>query len=85
MATQHLFAFESTRRHKSGLTDVKADRRKDTDQIKQNRESEKKKESRDEKKKELDLDCVTWVVSVSVRTAGILWGSGMVLYAAKDG
>lgn len=37
------------------------------------------------KKKELDLDCVTWVVSVSVRTAGILWGSGMVLYAAKDG
>lgn len=59
MAAQHLFAFESTHRHKSGLTDVKADRRKDTDQIKRNSESEKKKEGRDEKKKELDLDCVT--------------------------
>lgn len=51
MAAQHLFAFESTRRHKSGLTDVKADRHKDTDQIKRNSESEKKKEGRDEKKR----------------------------------
>lgn len=57
MAAQHLFAFESTRRHKSGLTDVKADIRTQT---KSNGTVKVRRKRRGGmKKKELDLDCVT--------------------------